>query len=137
MDELFIYWQSSFFLNLYDFSMRKHISQDPYSSFFATICVHAWEIIALLRDFICYRGVRCNGELGTGINLTKSGIHLIFIFVIPATAYNLCKLYCNGNWTLFCKYIMIGFYLKKPKLHNVVNKETFTNLYLWSVNKMR
>lgn len=36
-----------------------------------------------MRLYMCYRGVKCKRDLGTGINLTKSGIHLIFIFVMP------------------------------------------------------
>lgn len=43
LDEPFIYWWSTFFfLNICDFSMRKLISQDPYSSFIATgYSIHA------------------------------------------------------------------------------------------------
>lgn len=60
--------------------MRKLISQDPYSSFIATGYMYTRDTI---DKTLCARGVKCKRELGTGINLTKSGIHLIFIFVMP------------------------------------------------------
>lgn len=68
--------------NTCDFSMRRLISQDPCSGFRAPSCTQARGTLASCQTFSA-RGVKCKQELGTGINLTKSGIHLIFIFVMP------------------------------------------------------
>lgn len=62
--------------------MRTLISQDPIVASLPPVVHTRVDILDLLSDCMC-RGVKCKRELGTGINLTKSGIHLIFIFVMP------------------------------------------------------